>query len=191
MGVAQDAPNTLFLAEDEASLYLQATTSHVWSPVGQTPIVRVDPGRKNTHFYGTLNLQTGEEIAMQSDDMNSEASARHLEMILDANPDVPILLFWDRAPWHRGKAVDQVIEKNPRLEIMRFPPGCPELNPQEHVWKAVRNAVSHNHIETKLSELCCLSAKWKNGIHVIVHKRSQNHEKKAQALQSGRKSSFT
>ncbi|MBT7190085.1 MAG: hypothetical protein HN916_07825, partial [Anaerolineae bacterium] len=39
--------------------------------------------------------------------------------------------------------------------------------------------------------LCCLSAKWKNGIHVIVHKRSQNHEKKAQALQSGRKSSFT
>jgi hypothetical protein len=39
--------------------------------------------------------------------------------------------------------------------------------------------------------MCCLSAKWKNGIHVIVHKRSQNHEKKAQALQSGRKSSFT
>jgi len=153
MDVAQDAPNTLFLAEDEASLYLQATTSHVWSPVGQTPIVRVDPGRKNTHFYGTLNLQTGEEIAMQSDDMNSEASARHLEMILDANPDVPILLFWDRAPWHRGKAIDQVIEKNPRLEIMRFPPGCPELNPQEHVWKAVRSVVSHNHIETKLQKL--------------------------------------
>ena len=78
-------------------MYLQATTSHVWSPVGQTPIVRVDPGRTNTHFYGTLNLQTGEEIAMQSEEMNSEASARHLEMVLDANPDVPILLFWDRA----------------------------------------------------------------------------------------------
>ena len=153
MDVAQDAPDTLFLAEDEASLYLQATTSQVWSPVGQTPIVRVDPGRKNTHFYGTLNLQTGEEIAMQSDDMNSEASARHLKMILDANPDVPILLFWDRAPWHRGKAIDQLLEKNPRLEIMRFPPGCPQLNPQEHVWKAVRSAVSHNHIERKLPEL--------------------------------------
>jgi transposase len=115
--------------------------------------VRVDTGRTNTHVYGTLNLQTGEEIAMQSEEMNSEASARHLEMILDANPDVPILLFWDRAPWHRGKAIDQVLEKNPRLEIMRFPPGCPELNPQEHVWKAVRRAVSHNHIETKLPEL--------------------------------------
>lgn len=151
--VAQDAPNTVFLAEDEAGLYLQATTSHVWYPTGQTPIVRADPGRANTHFYGTLNLLTGKEIAMRSDVMNSDVSALHLEMILEANPDVPILLFWDRAPWHRGRAIDKVLEKNPRLEIIRFPPGCPELNPQEHVWKTVRRTVSHNHIETKLPEL--------------------------------------
>ncbi|MBT6048671.1 MAG: tetratricopeptide repeat protein, partial [Candidatus Scalindua sp.] len=48
-----------------------------------------------------------------------------------------------------------------------------------------------DNVVSDLPILCCLSAKWKNGIHVIVHKRSQNHEKKAQALQSGRKSSFT
>ena len=48
--VAQDAPNTVFLTEDEAGLYLQATTSHVWYPTGRTPIVRADPGRANTHF---------------------------------------------------------------------------------------------------------------------------------------------
>jgi hypothetical protein len=53
---AQNAPNTVFLAEDEAGLYLQATNSYVFAPVGQTPIVRVDAGRAQTHFYGTLNL---------------------------------------------------------------------------------------------------------------------------------------
>ena len=42
----------------------------------------------------------------------------------------------------------------------------------------------------RLHLLSCLSAKWNFGSHVIVHNRSQNHEKKAQALQSGRKSSF-
>jgi transposase len=26
-----------------------------------------------------------------------------------------------------------------------FPPACPHLNPQEHVWKAARQKVSHNH----------------------------------------------
>ncbi len=90
---------------------------------------------------------------MRSDLMNGEVSAQHLEMVLDANPDVPILLLWDRAPWHRGKPIEKVLEENPRLEIVYFPPGCPELNPQEHVWKEVRGVVSHNHIETRLPEL--------------------------------------
>jgi len=115
--------------------------------------VRADPGRAKTHFYGTLNLKTGQEIAMRSDIMNAEVSAQHLEMLLDANPDVPIILFWDRAPWHRGKPIDKVLEDNPRLEIIFFPTASPDLDPQEHVWKAVRKEVSHNHLEVQLPEL--------------------------------------
>jgi len=150
--VAQEAPDTVFLAEDEAGLYLQATTCYVWAPTGQTPIARADPGRAKTNFYGTLNLQTGQEIAMRSDIMNAEVSAQHLEMLLEANPDVPIILFWDRAPWHRGKPIDKVLEENPRLEILFFPTASPDLNPQEHVWKAVRKDVSHNHLEARLPD---------------------------------------
>lgn len=153
MDVAQVAPNTVFLAGDEAGLYLQATTCHVWSPTGQTPVVRADPGRAKTNFYGALNLQTGQEIAMRSDIMNAEVSAQHLELILETNPDTPILLFWDRAPWHRGKPIDKVLEEHPRLEIIFFPTASPDLNPQEHVWKAVRKEVSHNHLEARLPKL--------------------------------------
>ncbi len=151
--MVQEAPNTIFLAEDEAGLYLQATTCYVWSPTGQTPIARSDPGRAKTHFFGTLNLHTGQEIAMRTDVMNAEVTARYLEIVLEANPDMPIVLFWDRAPWHRGKLIDKVLEENPRLETVFFPPGSPDLNPQEHVWKAVRKEISHNHLETKLPVL--------------------------------------
>ena len=90
---------------------------------------------------------------MRSDIMNAEVSAQHLEMLLNANPNVPIVLFWDRAPWHRGKSIDKVLEDNPRLEIIFFPTATPDLNPQEHVWKAVRKVVSHNHLEVRLPEL--------------------------------------
>jgi len=151
--VAQEAPNTVILAGDEAGLYLQATTCYVWSPTGRTPIVRVDPGRAKTNFYGALDLQTGQELAMRSDLMNAEVSAQFLEMILAAYPEGPIIFLWDRAPWHRGKAIDKLLEDNPRLEIIRFPPGSPDLNPQEHVWKAVRKEVSHNHLHPRLPEL--------------------------------------
>jgi transposase len=125
----------------------------VWSPVGQTPIVRVDPGRAQTHFYGTLNLVTGQEVVLRSAVMNAQVSARYLEQILATYPKQPIVLLWDRAPWHRGQPIKQVLADNPRLEIMYFPAGSPELNPQEHVWKATRGTVSHNHREPRLPKL--------------------------------------
>ncbi len=54
MDVAQDAPQTIILTEDESSMYLQATTQQAWSLVGQPPTIRVDPSRTKTNFYGTL-----------------------------------------------------------------------------------------------------------------------------------------
>jgi len=134
-------------------MYLQATTMSVWSPRGQTPIVSVDPGRRKVGFYGTLNLQTGEEIVTRSDTFNAQVSAQHLEQILVLIPDHPILLFWDRATWHRGEPIDRVLTDNPRLEIIYYPVAAPELNPQEQVWKQTRQAVGHNHLTPKLPKL--------------------------------------
>ena len=39
----------------------------------------------------------------------------------------------------------KVLKDNPRLEIIFFPAASPDLNPQEHVWKATRKVISHNH----------------------------------------------
>jgi transposase len=143
----------VILTEDEASLYLQATGQSVWAQKGRTPCIRVDPSRTKINFYGTLNLQTGEEVVLRAKKLNSVTTASYLTQILQSYPDVPILLLWDRAPWHRGTAIDQVLHANPRLEIMWYPVAAPELNPQEQVWKATRRAVSHNHMQPRLEPL--------------------------------------
>lgn len=153
LDVAQNAPETVILAEDEASLYLQASLMRVWAPVGQTPVVPVAPGREMVKFYGTLNLLTGQQIVTRAETMDAEATAIHLQQILAAVPQVPILLLWDRAPWHFGQPIRQVLEANPRLQIMLLPVAAPDLNPQEHVWKAARSAVSHNHFTPRLPQL--------------------------------------
>jgi len=142
--IAQDAPQTVILAADEASilaadeasLYLQASLTRVWAPVGQTPVIRVAASqtpvirvaanRDNTHFYGALNLATGEQVTLRSDLMNSQVSALFLNRLLDAYPDRaypdrPILLLWDRAPWHKGEAIRSVLSANPRLCVLWFP----------------------------------------------------------------------
>jgi transposase len=122
-----------------------------WSPCGQTPIVRVGPGRRKAGFYGTLDLKTGHEIVTRSPVFNAEVSAEHLQQVLDTFPGRPILFFWDHAPWHRGEPIRSILAANPCLEIMEYPVAAPELNPQEQVWKQTRRAVSHNHITSKLT----------------------------------------
>ena len=102
MDIAQTAPDTVILAQDEASLYLQASLMRVWAPVGQTPVVKVATSRQSTHFYGALNLQTGEETFLRSDLMTAQVTALFLNRVLLAYPDIPILMLWDRAPWHKG-----------------------------------------------------------------------------------------
>lgn len=151
--VAQHAPETVILSEDEAWMYLQATTMNVWSPVGETPVVRVDPGRTKVGYYGTLDLRTGRELVTRTQDLNAAQSAGHLQLILDTFPDCPIVLFWDRAPWHRGNPIRAILSANPRLEIIDFPVAAPDLNPQEQVWKQTRRAISHNHMIPKLPQL--------------------------------------
>jgi len=46
-----------------------------------------------------------------------------------------------------------VLKENPRLKILFFPTAGPDLNPQEHVWKAVCKEVSHNHLQARLPAL--------------------------------------
>jgi transposase len=141
------------LAEDEASLYLQATTMRVWHSCGQTPVIHVSPNRDSTHFYGALNLQTGQATVMRSPTMNGATTVLFLRMLLAAYPTQRILFLWDRATWHRSKSVKAFLQDNPHIEILWLPPASPELNPQEHVWKATREAISHNHAIPKLDRL--------------------------------------
>lgn len=141
----QDYPDGQILSLDEMGLYFQATTTRVWSPVGQTPLIAVSPQREHVHYYGALNVRLGHEVALPLPEQTSETTAHFLRHLLDCYPAQQILLFWDRAPWHKGAAVNQVLEANPRLHTLHFPPACPDLNPQEHVWSQAREAISHNH----------------------------------------------
>jgi len=126
----QDHPDGQIVALDEMSLYFQATTTRMWSPVS--------PQRDHTHFYGALNLCSGHELAVPAPEMTNQTTAAFLRDLLLCYPTQPILLLWDRARWHKGESVKALLRDNPRLETLFFPPACPDLNPQEHVWSQVR-----------------------------------------------------
>jgi transposase len=138
----QAHPDGLILALDQMSAYLQASLTRVWSLVGQTPYVRLSPQRDSVHLYGALDVISGQQVALPASKLNGEQTVHFLEHVLACFPNRAILLLWDRAPWHKGVA-RQFVQDHPRLDMLYFPPGCPHLNPQEHVWKQTRQAVGH------------------------------------------------
>ena len=148
----QAHPNGVILALDEMSLYFQATCTRVWSPIGQTPIVAVHPQRDCLHFYGALSLRDGREVALPAAEATSEMTANFLMILLMLYPQ-PLLLLLDRASWHFGEEVKRLLAETERLDMLHFPPACPQLNPQEHVWERARDAISHNHTYRQFSAL--------------------------------------
>jgi transposase len=147
-----DHPDGVVLAIDQMSVYLQCSLCRVWSPIGQTPVIRSSPQRDSLKFYGALNVESGAEIALNLPKMNGENTIHFLQHILTCIPDVPSLLLWDRATWHKGIA-RHFVEAHERLDMLYFPPACPDLNPQEHVWKQTRDAVGHLRDYAHLSDL--------------------------------------
>lgn len=133
------------LSLDEMSLYYQATLTRVWAPVGQTPVVRITPQREMIHWYGALDVRNGREIAVTAPEQTSAVTADFVRILLLLFPAQYILLLLDRAPWHRGRDLQQLLAENTRLALLYYPVACPELNPQEHVWSQARDAISHNH----------------------------------------------
>jgi transposase len=147
----QAHPHGVILALAQMSLYFQATLTRVWAPVGQTPIVAVHPQRDYVYFYGALNLLNGREVALPAPEATAAMTANFVMLLLLLYPQ-PILLLLDRASWHFGE-VTTLIEQTDRLQVIYFPPACPELNPQEHVWERGRDAISHNHTDRQFQSL--------------------------------------
>lgn len=141
---AFEDPGTVVLCEDEMILSSVTTFQKIWLKKGDYPKIEVSNTKKNKSIYGFLNMKTGRCHAFIKDWQNMHITVDVLREIRGLYPHQKILLFWDGAGWHRGLKVSEFIESDGHIEVVYFPPYSPEENPQEHVWKAGRSAVTHN-----------------------------------------------
>jgi transposase len=137
-------PDTVVLCEDEMVLSSSTTFQKIWFKKGEYPKIEVSNTKKNKSIYGFLNIKNGKEHSFVKDWQNMHITVEVLKQIRALYPDQKILLFWDGAGWHRGSAVQNFIKEDGKINVIYFPPYSPEENPQEHVWKAGRSAVTHN-----------------------------------------------
>ena len=130
--------------ENEMVLTQATTTQKVWIPQGTTPgVLELNSTRKSRSIYGFLNLKTGQEHAFSTEHQTMYETANVLVKIRRCNPTQKILIIWYGAGWHRGSVAQDALPTH-HMDSIHVPAYSPELNPQEHVWKQGRSAVSHN-----------------------------------------------
>lgn len=138
-------PDTIVLCEDEMVLTSSTTIQKVWLPKGQYPsVVDTNTTKQRRSIYGFLNLKTGQQEAFATDWQNMYITVSVLEQLREIYPTQQLLILWDNCGWHRGSQVQRWIRRDGKIKTLYFPPYTPELNPQEHVWKAGRKATTHN-----------------------------------------------
>ena len=143
-----------FFSEDEMVLTNATTTQKIWLPKGQyPPVLEINSTKKRQSFYGFLNLKTGQQHTFVTGWQNMHITAEILTKVRKLYPTQKLVIFWDNAGWHRGSKVQEWVEQDGNTEIVYFPPYTPDFNPQEHVWKAGRAAITHNRHITKLKEV--------------------------------------
>lgn len=145
--------STVIFCEDEMVLTSATTMQKIWLPRGQyPPVIETNSTRKKRSLYGFYNLKTGKQHTFITDWQNMYITVEVLTKLRKIYPNKKLLLVWDNCGWHRGSKVTEWIRADGNTKTLYFPPYTPELNPQEHVWKAGRKATTHNHYITNIQE---------------------------------------
>ena len=142
------------LAGDQTRVYLEGTVGKRWNRRGQQPKVASGSRRKYAeNIYGAVHLGTGEEVAPFSIDFqDADATIRWFEMVLAENPRGTIVVWLDSAPHLVHEEVEEWLEQQRRIQVIRFPRYTPEENPKEGTWKALKEEASaHRWHPTKQS----------------------------------------
>lgn len=129
------------------SLNQETKTKNVWYFKGQEPLIEAKRKGRSQSFYGALNLRTGKETAIKVKRQNGKMSIEFLKKLAEIYLGQHILLLWDNASWHKSKLIKSFLKTTDQFTLMNFPPYTPELNPQEQIWKALRQNVTHNRFE--------------------------------------------
>jgi transposase len=150
-------------AFDEHRAGLKPVIRRIWARRGQRPLAVAHHRFAWLYVYGFVRPAAGEVVWFLADAANTAMFSEILAAFaraVGAGPDTLVVLVLDGAGWHVAK--DLVIPDGIQLEFL--PAYSPELQPAEHLWPPLREAVANHSVETLedldriLGERCCTLA---------------------------------
>ena len=135
--------------QDEGRFGLLGTPRRCWAPRGTRPIVGARLERKFSYAFAAVSPHDGVMDSLILPWVNAETMSLFLNVVAQRHADEQIVMVMDQAGWHI--AGDLVVPDNMRVVLL--PPYSPELNPAEHLWKALREDCFANTVFPSLGDV--------------------------------------
>lgn len=146
--------------QDESRVGQQGSQTRVWAPKGTRPRVVKQQQFLYQYIYGAVCPAQGLGAAIIAPFANHKCLELHLQEIGHHVPEGRhAIVIMDSAGWHKAK--DLQVPKN--ITLLNLPPYAPELNPQECVWKYIKDHELANRVYASVEEImqaCCTA--WEN-----------------------------
>jgi len=137
----------LFL--DETGVHEDGPIGTTWGARGQTPIVAITGTRRRTNVISAISPRGRLWFRCFNGTLTG---VRFIEFLLDMMADTsrPIVVVMDRHPAHVAASTKRFLLINKKRISVHYLPGyAPELNPDEHVWAALKGMFRRDTIDAE------------------------------------------
>jgi transposase len=158
---------------DEAGFSLLPAAVRTYAPRGQTPLLRVPLTWDHLSVISAITPDGRLLMRTQTVAFNGATIVRFLKHLLHHLPG-QLLILWDGLPAHHGQVVKDFLRQGAahRIHLERLPGYAPDLNPDEGIWRylkqvEMRNVCCHN-LDELHDELRKAAARLRHKTDVIL-----------------------
>ena len=145
--------NATLVFIDEAGAQTTPNVRRSWAVEGSRPVLRCLGSREKLSIISGVTLDGDLVFDVHRDDISGTEMIWFLEHLLEEIPG-KVVILWDNIGFHRCAEVQTFVWLNrSRLEVRRFPPYAPDLNPDEGLWDVLKNDRLANFCPRDLEEL--------------------------------------
>ena len=138
---------------DESGHQTTPNVRRSWAEEGSRPVLRCRATRDKVSAISGVTVDGELYFDLFDKDISGTQVIWFLERLLEEIPG-RVLVVWDNGGIHRAGEVQTFVWLNrKRLELRRFPPYAPELNPDEGIWDVVKNDKLANYCPNGLADL--------------------------------------
>lgn len=160
--------------QDESAVSLAPVLGTTWSRKGKTPKIKVTGNRGSIAVSSAISPAGRMLFRIEKKTVNSETFIDFLKQIMRNHKLRKIIIVTDNSMTHISAMTKKFLEQNKnKLAVYLLPTYSPDLNPDEEVWKYLKNVKLEAH-----------QARNKKEFRPLIRSKMQSMQKKPNLIRS-------